>query len=79
MLDHHKARSKDRTEQQEIKQHLTSFIDNAQSILIFFHMTFEVFKYTNTFIVIKCKCNYTNFLKVFNYFQVKCISPTMSS
>ena len=39
-----------------------------------FKFFMEIFKYTNTFIVIKCKCSYTNFLKVFKYL-IKCISP----
>ena len=32
-----------------------------------FKFFMEIFKYTNTFIVIKCKCSYKNFLKVFKY------------
>ena len=47
MLGHEKARSIDRPVQQEVKQHLTSFINNAQSILNFFYISNSLWKYLN--------------------------------
>ena len=51
----------------------------AYCCCLHFKFFMEIFKYTNNFVVIKCKCSYNFFFKVFKYLSKMHFTHAMSS
>ena len=57
-----------------------SIVQQKPTVAVYIsYSLWKYLKYTNTFIVIKCKCSYKNCLKVFKYLSKMHFTHAMSS